>query len=74
MRGSNLPPNTNVTHYCQFDNRDGQGWGPSQFPHTVRTNGNGDFTGVGTCHVGSILLRYEVRVNGNNYYTQAVTR
>lgn len=73
VRGSNLPPNTSVTHYCQFNN--GSGWGPSQFPHTVSTNGSGDFTGNGTCHVGTnTQLRYEVRVGGNTYFTQPVTR
>ena len=31
----------------------GSAWGPAQFPHTVTHQRQRDFTGTGTCHVGS---------------------
>jgi hypothetical protein len=74
VRGSNLPPNSTVTAYCQFSNAGGP-WGASQFPHDASVNGNGDFTGNSACHVGvNTRLRYEVRSGGNSYYTDPVTR
>lgn len=74
VRGSNLPPNTGLTAYCQFRNAGG-GWGASQFPHGATTDGNGDFVGNSACHVGvNTELRYEVRVGGNSYYTDPVTK
>jgi hypothetical protein len=74
VRGSNLPANTTVTTYCQFNNA-GAGWGAAQFPRSFTTNGSGSFTGDRSCHVGTnTQLRYQVRVNGNTYYSNAVTR
>lgn len=73
-RGRNLPPNSAVTVYCQFSNAGGA-WGAPQFPQGARTNGSGDFTGNNSCHVGTnTRLRYEVRVGGNTYYTDPVTK
>lgn len=75
VRGRNLPANTTVTGTCQFRTGTSGAWGPSQFPHDARTNGSGSFTGNNSCHVGTgVYLRFRVQVNGNTYYTSAVTK
>jgi len=75
VRGRKLPPNTTVTGSCQFRTGTSGAWGPSQFPHDARTDGNGSFTGNNSCHVGTnVYLRFQVRVNGNTYYTDPVTK
>lgn len=75
VRGRNLPANTTVTGTCQFRTGTSGAWGPSQFPHDARTNGSGSFTGNNSCHVGTnTYLRFRVEVNGNFYYTSAVTK